>query len=111
MQSGFGVALGVSSAYRNPESERSIDSREGLPFYKNSRHEYGDGVDFITGQSNKIYSDIQSTDWNGNIDNNIACVEPHDSTYSHARVDWRDDPSARNESVCPTTNGIYWGKH
>ncbi|MCA9802021.1 MAG: hypothetical protein KC777_08550 [Cyanobacteria bacterium HKST-UBA02] len=86
----------ITSAYRNPKKEMSVGAS------KNSRHVYGDGVDFDTGRSKQRFIDIaRAACQEGPTWVELAFMIP---SYNHVHVDWRPGGVVRS-SYCltPTT--------
>ncbi len=80
----YSGTLTPNSGYRNPAKEYAIDQAQGARFAKNSRHEYGDAIDFAASSSTfPTLRNIAVSKANG-------CAEPkRDSGTAHVHVDWR----------------------
>ena len=77
----YGQTITVKSGYRSPLVQHAIS-----PQYPHDRHIHGDAVDIRTGNDFNTWKTLH--DIARRLYSN-ACIEPHDSTYSHFHVDWR----------------------
>lgn len=82
----YAGVLTITSAYRDPQKEYDVAQYYNQPFHKNSRHEYGDAVDYDAGFSLAAFTAIRSV----GLNSGSACAEPRQqSSLSHVHLDWR----------------------